>query len=71
MKVPVGISTIIGYLTLALGLLPIVIKTIEEGQVAFNGPEKWLAIGGIIMGAITAIGRYIQSHAVIKAGGGQ
>ena len=67
-KVSIGITTVIGWLTLAAGVVPILVKTLEEGQVALGGPEKWLAIAGIVLGGITAIGRYLQAHALIKAG---
>lgn len=67
-SVSVGATSIIGWLGAVLGLLPVIVKSIEEGQVALGGPEKWLAIAGIVVGAITQIGRYLQAHALIKAG---
>jgi hypothetical protein len=65
-SVPIGITSILGWLTALLAALPIIIKSIEEGAVAFGGPEKWLAIISIVAGAITQIGRYAQAHAQIK-----
>lgn len=62
-EVSVGITTVIGYLTTALAALPIIIKTIEEGAVAFQGPEKYLAILSIVVGGITTLGRMIQAAA--------
>lgn len=60
-SVSIGPTTIIGWLTGLVGLLPSLWKSIEEGQVALHGPEKYLAIAGIISLAITNIGRYVQS----------
>ncbi len=48
-------------------MLPIVIKTLEEGQtVSVAGPEKYFAIFGIVAGGITQLGRYLQAHALAK-----
>lgn len=62
-EVSVGVTTVIGYLTTLLAALPVVIKTIEEGAVAFHGPEKYLAILSIVVGGITTLGRMIQAAA--------
>lgn len=59
--VAIGPTTVVGWLTALLGCLPIIVKTIEEGTVAFNGPEKWLAVIGVVSLAVTQIGRYLQS----------
>ncbi|HXJ92642.1 MAG TPA: hypothetical protein VMT20_07140 [Terriglobia bacterium] len=67
MKVSVGVTSVIGWLTALLGCLPIIIKSVEEGAVAFNGPEKYLAILGIAAGLVTQIGRYFQAHAQIRS----
>lgn len=67
-SVSVGATSILGWGSAILALLPVIVKSIETGTVAFQGPEKWLAIAGIIFGAITQIGRYLQAHALIKAG---
>lgn len=69
-KVSVGITTIIGYLTSAITALPVLITILEEGSaaVAINGPTKWAAIMSVVTLAITQIGRYLQAHALIKAG---
>lgn len=66
-SVPVGITSVIGWATMVLGCLPIIVQSVAEGAVAFQGPEKYLAILGIVVGAITQLGRYIQAHAAIKA----
>lgn len=67
-SVPVGITSIIGWLGAFLALVPTIIKAVEEGQVALAGPEKYLAIAGIVLGAITNIGRYLQAHKMINSG---
>lgn len=66
-NVSIGPTTIVGWMTALLALLPAIIKSVEEGQVAFNGPEKYLAILGIASGLITQIGRYLQAHKMITA----
>ena len=66
MNVKVGASSYIGWISAFLALLPVIVKSVEEGSVAFNGPEKWLAIAGIAIGLVTQIGRYVQAHALIK-----
>ena len=67
-SVSIGVTSIGGWLAAILGLLPVIVKSIEEGSIAIGGPEKWLAIAGIIFGAITQIGRYMQAHALVQAG---
>jgi hypothetical protein len=64
-KVSVGVTSIIGWLTALLALLPTIITSVQSGTVAFNGPEKFLAIVGIASGLITQIGRYLQAHKLI------
>ena|ERR1700690_1165787 len=64
-KVSVGVTSIIGWLTALLALLPTIIKSIESGVVAFSGPEKYLAIAGIASGLITNIARYLQAQKLI------
>jgi hypothetical protein len=70
-KVSVGITTIIGWLTAIGGAIPIVVKLLEEGQkgLTLAGPEKWAAILAVVSLGITQIGRYLQAHALISAGG--
>jgi hypothetical protein len=68
MKVAIGPTTWVGWVTMAVGLLPSLVKTVESGVVSFHGPEKYLALAGIIAGSITNAGRYLQAHAQIKAG---
>jgi hypothetical protein len=60
-KVSVGISTVIGYLGALLAIIPTVVKTLEEGNVAYHGPEKWLAVYAVVSAAVTTIGRQIQA----------
>jgi len=64
-KVSVGITSVVGWLTALLALLPTIISSIESGAVAFNGPEKYLAIFGIASGLITNVARYLQAHKLI------
>jgi hypothetical protein len=64
-KVSIGLTTIIGWTSALFALLPTVIKAVESGTTALAGPEKYLAIGGIVVGAITQIGRYLQAHKLI------
>lgn len=64
-KVSVGITSVIGWLTALLGLLPTIIKAVESGQVALDGPEKYLAIAGIAAGLVTNISRYFQANKLI------
>ncbi len=60
-KVSVGPSSIAGWGAAVVGLAPIIVKSIEAGQIAYRGPEKLAAIAGIVALAITQIGRYVQS----------
>lgn len=64
-KVSVGITSVIGWLSALLGLLPTIIKALEEGNVVLAGPEKYLAIAGIAAGLVTNVGRYFQAHKMI------
>lgn len=64
-KVSVGITTVVGWATALLALLPTIISSVESGAVAFNGPEKYLAIFGIASGLITQVARYLQAHKLI------
>lgn len=68
-KVSVGITSVVGWLTALLALLPTIISSIESGAVAFNGPEKYLAIFGIASGLVTQVARYLQAHKLIGVGG--
>ena len=69
-NVSVGITTIIGYLVTFGGAIPIIVKLLEEGAkgLTLAGPEKWAAIVSVVSLAITQLGRYLQAHAIIKAG---
>ena len=67
-KVSIGSTTIVAWITAALAMLPTIIKSVEEGIVAYQGPEKWLAIYAIVAALASFIGRYAQAHALIKAG---
>ncbi len=69
-KVSIGITTIIGWIVAAGGALPILVKLLEEGDkgLTLAGPEKYAAILSIVSLGITQLGRYLQSHALIRAG---
>lgn len=61
-KVSIGITSIVGVLTALAALAPIVGKAVQEGaNITAHGPEKYLALAGIIVGGITLAGRYLQS----------
>ena len=60
-----GTTSIVGWLGAVLALLPTIIKSVETGSTALAGPEKYLAITGIVLGTITQIGRYLQAHKLI------
>lgn len=60
-KVAVGPTSIVGWATAALGVLPMVVKAVEEGSVAVQGPERYLAVFGIATGLVTQVFRYVQS----------
>ena len=65
-QVSVGVTTKVGWGAMVLLLLPTIVKSIEGGVVAWNGPAKWLAVAGIILGAITQIGRYAQAAKLLQ-----
>ena len=68
-KVSVGITTVVGWLTALGGVIPILVKLLEQGSSALTigGTEKWAAIIGLVSLAVTQIGRYLQSVHIIKA----
>jgi len=69
-NVPVGVTSWFGWLAGLAALVPTIVKDIEEGQAALlvGGPEKWSAITGIVLLAITQIGRYFQASIKAKLG---
>jgi hypothetical protein len=63
-QVPVGPTSIIGYLTSLAGLLPVAIKSIETGTAAtaqLNGAEEVAALVGLVAFGLTQLGRYLQA----------
>lgn len=61
-KVSIGPTSIAGALLAAAGLIPIIAKALQSGaNITVNGPERWLAVGSIAVGAVTLAGRYLQS----------
>jgi hypothetical protein len=68
-KVSIGPTSIAGWATAVAAMIPVIVKAIEEGKASFvvGGPEKWLAIFGIVIAAVTQIGRNAQSVAQVRA----
>jgi hypothetical protein len=66
-SVSIGITSILGWLVGLGGALPLIVKLFEEGVAAYHvgGTEKWAAIFGLVIAAITQIGRYLQAHALV------
>lgn len=61
-KVPIGLTSIIGWAVALAGLLPIGAKVLEEGRgITVGGPERWLAIAGLVCGGLTQMGRFLQA----------
>lgn len=61
-KVSIGVTSIIGAITALAALVPIAAKAVQEGSnITTHGPEKYLALAGIIVGGVTLAGRYLQS----------
>jgi hypothetical protein len=65
-KVSVGVTSVIGWLTAFLALLPAIIKAIEGSGAAFTGPGKYLAVFGIASGLVTNVARYLQAHKLLS-----
>jgi hypothetical protein len=65
-SVSVGWTTRGGIVVILLGLVPLLVKTIEEGRVALGQPEKWLAIGSVVAIFVVGLGRYIQAAILSK-----
>lgn len=61
-KVSFGATSIIGYLSAALAAIPIVIKAIEEGTVAFS-KSGWLGVFVVVTTAVTTLVRGLQAAA--------
>jgi len=59
--VPIGWTSVGGWAVTALGLIPLFVKAIESGQVAFHSDEKWLAVFGVIGFSLTQVFRYLQA----------
>lgn len=60
-KVSIGVTSVIGWVTGAVALLPLLVKDLEAGKAALGSGEKYAAIAGVVALAITQIGRYAQS----------
>ncbi len=64
---PVGLASILGWLTFAGAELTTVTTAATGSQADLNGPGKWTAILGVGALAVTNAGRYLQAHAMIGA----
>lgn len=61
-SVSFGWTSIIGYLSALAGAIPIVIKAIEEGTVAFSN-SGWLGVFVVVTTAVTTLVRGLQAAA--------
>lgn len=61
-KVSFGATSIIGYLSALAAAIPIVIKAIEEGTVAFT-KSGWLGVYVVVTTAVTTLIRGLQASA--------
>lgn len=70
MKVSIGPTTLVGWGTSLLGFIPILTKLLSNGLDAnhLGTPEQVSALVGIVSLGLTQIGRYLQAHAIVKAG---
>lgn len=60
-NVPVGPTTVVGWVASVLGFLPVALNQIASSQATLSGPEKWMAILGGVSLVVTLIGRYLQA----------
>ncbi|MCL2768812.1 MAG: hypothetical protein FWD42_01710 [Solirubrobacterales bacterium] len=63
-EIPIGPTTIVGWLTALAGLVPVIIKTAESGTAAIqqlNEPEEVAALVGLVAFGIAQLGRYWQA----------
>jgi hypothetical protein len=61
MKVPVGPSSIAGWLTFAGAEIGFALVAIRGSQAELHGPGKWLAVGGLVSLVLTNAGRQLQA----------
>lgn len=61
MKVPVGPSSLAGWLTFAGAEIAFALVAIRGTQAELHGPGKWLAIGGLVSLVLTNAGRQLQA----------
>lgn len=66
-QVPIGPSSILGWLAAAAGLLTSTIQSLEGSQALVSGPGKWPAILGVVALAATNLGRQFQAAHLTKA----
>ena len=60
-NVPIGPSSVLGWLAAAAGLLTTVVQSIENNGALVSGPGKWPAILGVVVLAATNLGRQFQA----------
>jgi hypothetical protein len=68
MQVKIGPTSIAGWGVAVLGFIPIIVKLLEEGVAAshLGGTEQASALIGLVIGAVTQLGRYAQSTILAK-----
>lgn len=69
MNVPIGPTSIFGWVTFILSTLTTANLAIIEHTTDLTGPAKWTAILALVSFVSTAAGRYLQAHAQVKAQG--
>lgn len=66
-QVPVGPSSVLGWLAAGAGLLTATVQSLENSQALVSGPGKWPAILGVVALAATNLGRQFQAAHLTKA----
>ncbi len=66
-NVPIGPSSVLGWLLAAGGLLTSTVLSIENSQALVSGPGKWPAILGVASALATGAGRQLQAAHLGKA----
>lgn len=66
-QVPVGPSSILGWLTAAAAFVISTVQSLEHSQALVSGPGKWPAILGVVALAATNAGRQFQAAHLGKA----
>lgn len=66
-QVPVGPSSILGWLAAAAAFVTSTVQSLEHSQALVSGPGKWPAILGVVALAATNAGRQFQAAHLGKA----